>query len=415
MGGSERLVIAIIISVVVPCVALAQASSQQMRDRDPDLEASKRLAAELQTANFHYGPFYLLSRIRIADAGFSDTTSSLPTGDDSGGLSLSVEAPNRFYFVPRKKTIFTVEVTPSYAFIGSGDENGQFGYVARGDAHFLLNHLYLDVYAMREDQLRAHVADVNRLVTLRNNEVGAAGELKYSSKTSALFSVRARDMAFPEDRVQPDEVAVDLLDRSEKNGRLSLHHKTFPLTSFFVAGERSDYDFDRATYKNSTRTWYGGGAIYNAGRTTLRLEGGPAKLDFDDPAEVDYTGIVASFRAQRTDGRRTYTFGAQRDLGFSIFAGNNYFISSTLSAGISHAATRKLSLRASSTYERDDYDVPFGGQDRRDTISYSSVGFIYTVRKLNIGADVGWYERNSTFGGDEDAGIRTVIHLSFTP
>lgn len=415
MGGPERLVIAIIISAVFPFAALGQSTAQQLRDRDPDIEASKRLANELQTANFHYGPFYLLSRIRVADAGFSDTSSSLPAGSQSGGLSLSLEAPNRVYFVPHKKTILTMEVTPSYAFLGSDDDNGQFGYLARADAHFLLNHLYLDVYALREDQLRAHVADVNRLVTLRNNEIGAAGEFKYSSKSSVLFTVRGRDMVFPEDRVQPDNVAVDLLDRNEKNGRLSLHHKTFPLTSLFIAGERSDYDFDRATYKNSTRTWYGGGAIYNAGRTTLRIEGGPAKLDFDDPAETDYTGIVASLRGQRTDGRRAYTFGIQRDLGFSIFAGNNYFISTTLSAGVTHAATRKLSLRASSTYERDDYDVPFAGQDRRDTISYTSVGFIYAVRKLNIGADVGWYERESTFGGDEDAGIRTVLHLSFTP
>lgn len=415
MGGTERLGVAIVIFVVSSFAALAQSTSQQMRDRDPDLEASKRLAAELQTANFHYGPFYLLSRIRIADAGFSDTTSSLPTGDQSGGISLSVEAPNRFYFVPHKKTIFTMEVTPSYSFLGSGDENGQFGYVARGDAHFLLNHLYLDVYALREDQLRAHVADVNRLVTLRNDEVGVAGEFKYSSKTSALFTVRARDMAFPDDRLQPDEIAVDLLDRREKNGRLSLHHKTLPLTSFFVAAERSDYDFDRATYKNSTRTWLGGGAIYTAGRTTLRVEGGPAKLDFDDPAEADYSGVVASLRAQRASGRRSYTFGAQRDLGFSIFASNNYFISTTVSAGVSHAATRKLALRAGSTYQRDDYDVPVNGRDRRDTISYTFAGFIYTVRKVNIGADIGWYERNSTFGGDQDSGIRTVIHLSFTP
>lgn len=413
MCGSERLAVAIIIFFAVS--AFGQSTSQQMRDRDPDLDASKRLAAELQTANFHYGPFYLLSRIRIADAGFSETSSSLPTGDQNGGVSLSLEAPNRVYFVPHKKTIFTVEVTPSYAFLGTGEEDGQFGYVARGDAHFLLNHLYLDVYALREDQLRAHVADVNRLVTLRNDEAGAVGEFKYSSKTSALFTVRARDVTFPGDRVQPDEIAVDLLDRNEKNGRLSLHHKTFPLTSLFVAGERSDYDFDRATYKNSTRTWYGGGAIYTAGRTTLRLEGGPAKLEFDDPSQADFSGIVASLQAQRTNGRRTYSFGAQRDLGFSIFAGNNYFISTTLSAGVNHSATRKLTLRAGSTYERDDYDVPVAGRDRRDTISFTSAGFIYTVRKLNVGLDVGWYERNSTFGGDEDAGIRTVIHLSFTP
>ena len=413
MGGLRRLVLVTLITAAVSPLAAAQ-STQKMRDRDPDLEASKRLAAELQQANFHYGSFYLLSRIRIADAGFTETA-TLPTGDQSGGVSLTVEAPNRFYYVPRKKTILTLELTPGYSFIGSGQERGQFGYTVRADAHFLLNHLYLDVYGMREDQLRAHVADVNRLVTLRNDEVGVLGEWKYSSRTSTLFNFRSRDLRFPENRVQPELVPVNLLDRNEKNGRLSLHHKTFPLTSLFVAAERSDYDFERATYKNSKRTWVGGGAIYNAGRTQLRLEGGPAKLEFDDPSQQDYSGVTASFRASRNNGRRTYTFGADRDLGFSIFLDNNYFVSNTLSVGVTHVATRKLTLRAGSTYERDDYDVAVGGQDRRDTISYTSVGFMYAVRRLNVGADVGWYERDSTFGGDVDSGIRTVIHLSFTP
>lgn len=402
---------AVLITALVSLSALGQ-STQRMRDRDPDLDAAKRLAAELQSANFHYGPMYLLSRIRISDAGFTETA-TLPTGDTGGGISLTVEAPNRFYFVPRKKTVFTVELTPGYSFINSGD--GQFGYTARADAHLLLNHLYLDIYGMREDQLRAHVADVNRLVTLRNDEVGVGGEWKYSSKTSALFSLRARDIKFPRERFQPGTIPVNLLDRQENNGRVSLMHKTFPLTSTFVAAERSDYDFERATYKNSTRTWLGAGAVYNAGRTTLRLEGGPAKLDFDDPAEKDYQGIVAAFGATRANGRRTYTFTAERDLGFSIFLNNNYFVSNRLSVGVVHAATRKLSLRANSTYERDDYDVQVQGQDRRDTISFTSLGFIYTVRRLNIGADVGWYERDTTFGGDTDSGIRTVLHLSFTP
>ncbi|HYR29198.1 MAG TPA: outer membrane beta-barrel protein [Thermoanaerobaculia bacterium] len=408
-----RSLVQILIAILLSVPLLAQ-SSQQMRDRDPDLEAVKRLAGELQAANFHYGPWYLLSRIRIADAGFTETA-SLPTGDSTGGVSLTIEAPNRLYLVPRKKTIFTLELTPGYSFIGSGEETGQFGYTARGDMHLLLNHLYLDVYGMREDALRAHVADVNRLVTLRNDEAGVGGEMKYSSRTSALFNIRLRDLSFPERRFQPEDVPVNILDRKEKNGRLSLMHKTFPKTSFFVSGERSDYDFERATYKDSTRTFYGGGAIYNSGRTTVRLEGGPVKLDFDDPLEQDFSGLTASFRAQRNDGRRTYTFGAHRDLGFSIYAFNNYFVSNTLIAAVSHVATRRLSLRAQSTYERDDYDVPVGGIDRRDTISYSSVGFIYAIRRLSLGADVGWYERDSTTGGDLDSGIRTVLHLSFTP
>jgi hypothetical protein len=393
--------------------ALAQ-TSQNLRDRDPDLEGSKKLALELSQANFHYGPFYLLSKLRLADAGYT-ASASLPTGDQSGGLAISVEAPQRLYYVPYKKTILSVEVTPGYSFVSSGDRDGQFNYTARGDAHFLLNHLYLDAYALRERQLRAHIADINRLATVRTDEGGVMSEFKYSSKTSALVTFRARKSNFPDDALQPEDVPVNLLDRSERNGRVSLRHKTFPLTSFFVATERSDYGFDRASYKDSSRTYYGAGAIWSSLRTTLRVEAGSTKLDFDNPAELDYSGVMGAINFERRSGRRIWSAALERDIGFSIFADNNYFVSNVLRAGVSHDATSRLTLRAGSIHERDDYDVPVDGIDRKDTISFTSVGFVYNFRRVNAGLDAGWYDRTSTIGGDSDSGIRYVVHLSFIP
>lgn len=423
---SQRLIrfAAVILFPVVVC-----AQSQTMRDRDPDLDAAKRLAGELQQANFHYGPLYLWSRLRVGDAGYTDQA-YLPTGDAGGSYSLSVDAPQRLYFVPRKKTIFTAELVPGYSFFeSSGRRRNQFNYLVRGDAHFLLNHLYLDFYAMREDQIRALVADVNRMATQRGNEVGVGGEAKYSSKTSGLFSLRFRDLSYPNSRFQPDlgpgevdpstgetlKIPVFLLDRRERNARLSLLHKTFPRTSLFVSGERSDYSFRRATYKDSSRTWIGGGLNYYAGRTQIRVEAGPATLEFDDPTQRDYDGLVASLAASRSNGRWSYALGAGRDIGFSIFLNNNYFVSNTARLNVGYTATRRLSLHAQTTLERDTYDVPVGGIRRRDDISFTSAGFSYAIRRVRTGLDVGWYERESTHVDEEDSGIRYILHLSFSP
>jgi Putative beta-barrel porin 2 len=410
--GVKRLII-FVGAALFPLLAFAQAG-QRMRDRDPDLEGSKKLAAELQQANFHYGPFYLLSRIRISDAGFSETA-SLPTGDQQGVISLSVDAPQRFYFVPTRKSVVTVELTPGYSFFRGQGREGQFNYMARGDVHFLFNHLYLDVYGLREDQLRAFVADINRLATSRTDEAGVLGEIKYSSKTSALFNLRFRDTEFPESRFQPLDRDLSELDRQEQNARLSLMHKTFPLTSLFVAGERSNYTFDNDVTRDSTRTFFGGGAIYNSGRFTMRIEGGPARLEFDDPIHEDFSGMTAAFEATRSAGRRTLTVNLDRDLGFSIFGPNDYYISNIARVALSHVATRRLTLRTGTTFERDDYDVPVGGVKRRDNISFSYIGFLYNIRRFNLGADVGWHQRASNLGIEEDAGIRMVLHLSFTP
>ncbi|MGZ5442998.1 MAG: outer membrane beta-barrel protein [Thermoanaerobaculia bacterium] len=414
---NKRLLAIIAITIGLPVAAFSQ-QNQTMRDRDPDLDASKKIAGDLQQANFHNGPWYLLSRIRIADAGFSQG-GYMPTGDSEGGLSLKVEAPHRLYFVPRKKTVYSVEVVPGYSFFQEGSRGKQFDYLVRGDAHFLLNHLYLDLYGLRADQLRAHVADINRLATARDDEYGVSGEVKYSSRTSGLFTVRLRDTAYPEDRFQPDpegfHIPVQVLDRREKNARLSMLHKTFPQTSLFVAAEGSDYEFDNKASLASRRTYVGGGLQYDAGRTTVRLEAGPMKLDFEDEAMQDYEGLTARFQTTRTAGRAAYRFSANRDIGFSIFLDNAFYVATQGEIGVDYTANRRLTLHARSAYERDEFETPVEGKLRTDDVSFTSVGFTYAIRRLSFGGDIGWYERDSTAFGDVASGIRYVLRLSLVP
>lgn len=410
MGGR---VLRFSISVGILGISLTAAAQNGLRDRDPDLEGTKKIVAELQQANIHSGKFYMLSRIRLADAGFAEDY-YLPTGDVTGGVNLRVEAPQRLYFVPRRKTVFTLDLVPGYSFFKAGSRHGQFDYAARADAHFLFNHLYLDVYTLLNDQIRAQIADVNRLATQRDEESGVGGEIKYSSRTSAIFSARYRETSFPGRRFQPSDVAIEQLDRAEKNGRIALHHKTFPLTSLFIAVEASDYEFDRAFSKNSSRRYFGGGFNRTAGRTSLRAEAGQTTLDFDDSSQRGYSGITGQVTLGRGTNRWNVQASASRDVGFSIFENNNYYISSLGRLTVDYAATRRLTLRAGTAVELDDYDVPVGGVLREDTLTFTSAGFLYSFRKLQTGVEAGWYTRESNVL-PEDSGIRWVLHLSFTP
>ena len=385
--------------------------SQTLRDRDPDIAAAKGIAAEVQQAGFHFGSFYFHSRLRLGDAGFSSQF-SLPTGERNGGFRLAVEAPQNLYYVPHRKVIFSAELIPSYAFLTDG---GQFDYSARADVHFLFNHLYLDTYVILTDRIRAHVADINRLATVRSDETGVGGEWKHSSRTSTVFAVRRGTSRYPQDRFQPEDRPVELLDRDELTGRVAIHHKTFPLTSLFVATEMGKYEFTRTAFKDSSRRSLSGGFVYDSGRLQLRGEAGTTSLTFDDPAQLDFDGLTGAFSASRSLGRWSVGLGATRDIGFSVMSSNNYFEATTALASVSRTIGRRLSVRANAMRERDDYPVPvLTGLKRQDDISFYSAGFTLGVWKFDIGSDVGWYERTTTFGGDEDSGIRWLLHLSFT-
>lgn len=398
----------------------AQAQQEGLRDRDPVLEGAKRIASDLQSATFHYGPWYLLSRFNLTDLGWGQQY-YLGTGKTSGGgITLAATAPQRLYFVPHRRIVFAGEVTPQYGWIQQNGTHNQFGYSTRGDAEFIFNHLFLDFYGGQANELRPQPGEINRIVTVKERTAGASGEIKYSSRTSALLTARYRDARYPFNRLQPADVRDLLagLDRTEHSYRASLLHKTFPLTSIILAAEESDYAFTRAASRDARRHYAGAGIVADSGDGVFRIEAGPGRLTFKTPGQKEFKGMLANFSASHRLGER-WRIGAtgQRDLDFSIYPNNNYYIVDRIGAAADWAATRRLRLRFVSEFGRDLYDVRVGLLPlRRDRLAWNAIGWEYTLRRFRGGFDVGYYERTSNVPNvDETSGIRLVAHLSFTP
>lgn len=414
LGGVVRCAAAL---TLLTC-AFTISAQEGLRDRDPTFTASKQIASDLNQAFAHSGPFYFLSRIQISDLGYSQEV-FLPVTAASKGLTFAMTAPQRLYFVPSRKAVYSIQVTPSYAWIKKPDGGNQFGWTARGDAQYLLNHLYLDLYAEGNNDLRASTAEINRIVTERNRELGAKGEIKYSSRTSVLFSADHRTTRFPLDRFQPVEVIalLPLLDRSENNYRLSLLHKTFPVTSLLLATERSDYTFSNFSGHDAHRTYTGAGFVWDHGRERWHFEAGPAKLDFKTVGVKDYSGVIGNTDASfRVAERTVLNLGAARDLDFSLFDRNSYYLFDRAQASINYAATSHLTLRVISELGRDSYQVPVNSIFRRDQYSFNGIGWDYAIRHAQGGFDVGYFRRTSNVpDAEHQNGIRLLAHLSFTP
>jgi len=414
LGGVVRCAAAL----TLVSFAFVVSAQEGLRDRDPTFSASKQIASDLNQAWTHNGPFYLLSHIQIADLGYSEEL-FLPVTAASRGLTFSASAPQRLYFVPSRKAGYSVQVTPSYSWIQHSAGGNQFGWTARGDAQYLLNHLYLDLYATGGNDLRSSSSELNRIVTQRDQQFGAKGEFKYSSRTSILFSADHGSIRYPLDRFQPVEIVnvLPLLDRNQNDYRVSLLHKTFPVTSLLLAAERSDYTFPRFHSRDARRSYTGAGFVWDHGRERWHLEAGPEKLEFKAAGTKNYTGLVgntdASFRLSERTG---LTLLAARDLEFSILAQNGYYLYDRAQASVDWTATRHLTFRIVSQIGRDLYQVPVGGLFRRDQFSFSGIGWDYAARHGQGGFDVGYYRRASNASdGDRQSGIRVLAHLSFRP
>src|SRR6476646_1135451 len=143
MGGFVRLGKRLLIVALALCACARGVWAQNgLRDRERQFSASQEIASDLRKAHFHHGPFYLLSTFQLSDIGY-DASFYVPTADRQSGFRFGIQAPTRLYIVPYKKNIHSIDVRPEWSFFSRGKHN-VFGYTARGDAQYLLNHLYLD-------------------------------------------------------------------------------------------------------------------------------------------------------------------------------------------------------------------------------------------------------------------------------
>lgn len=391
-------------------------AQEGLRDRNREIDEARAIANDLSNANFHNGPVYILSSFDFSDIGYNQSF-FVPTADQSAGFSFNVRAPHKLYFVPQKKLVFSVDATPSYAIVSRGNGKNQLGYFLRTDARLLLNHLYLDGFVSRADELRANVGDINRLATARQTDYGVTANLKYSSRTSLKGDATFRQIDYPSSRLQPVGVPIERLARNEHDYRIALEHKTFPLTSLTLAAERSDYNFRTAKTSDSRRSYAAAGFAYSNGRYSLSGEAGPARLEFKDPGQRNFRGVLGSLTGSRRVATKvSVSASVARDVDFSLFQNNAYYVADRLASEVSWATTRKLTLHLIGNYGRDRYDTPVNGIRRHDTLEYVAVGWLYNLKHISGGFDIGYFQRKSNSDlADQDSGIRGTLRLSLRP
>jgi len=58
---------------------------------------------------------------------------------------------------------------------------------------------------------------------------------------------------------------------------------------------------------------------------------------------------------------------------------------------------------------------PHGFLKRRDVFSFPSIGFTYGIARMRGGLDIGYVDRTSNFGINEEKRNTSTVRLSFTP
>jgi hypothetical protein len=403
-----------VLTAVCATAALAQETLSVLdRNRDPALDGTKRVLADLSYASMRYRSIYLLYRFELSDIALDPGL--VPSRDEDLKLSIGAALPARIYWVPSRKFALSADVIPGYGFAERDGLEGQGSYTVRADAHAMLNHLYLNAYTGRSNQFGPLAAELGGIGTVRRTMSGVDAEVKYSSKTSVLVTASNLENSYPETRLQPRDVDPSAYDYDENRLRATFLHRTLPRVSLNVSAEGSNFEFPRTDYKSAERRHLAVGATYTPGRRSFRAEAGPGRLTFSNPAFEDFNGLIGRLQATVPVGRRwTLQGAARRDVQFSDYFNNGYFVADELNGDATVILTRRLSASIRPSLGHHRYDTAVGGIKRRDDYQSVLVGWTYSLTRVRGGFDVGYFQRDSNVYDENASGIRLILRLSFT-
>jgi len=247
--------------------------------------------------------------------------------------------------------------------------------------------------------------------------------LKTSRKTSIEFSWR-------ENRYDYENLLFDVfnvreqLSRKETHYNFSAYYQITSRTRYLVDLEYGQFRFDfsqAAQIRNSnSEAVYTGIEFSPLGRIRGRIRVGYKKLNVFDLSQNDYSGIVGgtdvSIRVARPFViRASYT----RDVQFSLWYQNAYFIENRPGAGASFYFLRFLRLDYDFSLGRNAYPVAqdAGGGERvkrRDDYTTHTAGLYVRVwKKTAVGFVASYWIRDSNLAAENNKRLFYGINLTY--
>ncbi len=212
--------------------------------------------------------------------------------------------------------------------------------------------------------------------------------LKLGSRTRAQLALRRTDRSFTD----PDLPRVGaLLDRLERGLETTLAYTWTEQTTLLVEFSTLRVRFDDPSVARDSRQRDLIPGIRFGERSRLGglLRLGRTRIDLDDPAKRDFSGVVGELDLRYRFGRgTTVRLEGERRAGFAVFESNNLFLDRSAGVRVIHFFNRVLG--AETAVRRGRLSFPGAGSvaDRLDRIRSRELGVRWRVQQSGLGERV---------------------------
>jgi len=373
----------------------------------------RNLKLDIEKAPWHLGPFRIQPVLYLTDAGYDSNIYGL-TDRVVDDYWFQAGPGVRAYVAIKKKIVFSVSESPRYVYFFKTARERAWNNYLTGEVSLLLTRAFLTGGVVYNNYKYRYPFEID--IWPRAREEGAFGSFLYQVSKKTSFSVGVRRTRYSFDNL--DYEVYDIkgrLSRREDYLTVSGFYQVTPRIMFSASGEYGLIDFDNPVSFGDaeSRAVYGGLDFSPTGNVRGSVKLGYKELRPRVAGRAGFKGVVGSANIS-FPVFRALTARAQygRDVQFSMWFDNTFFIDDRYGAGLSlYVLRRRVRLDYDYSVNYDRY--PIAAVDQKVDRESSTFGIVFRLKQnIGIGIRGGTYRwRYNYYSGDSK---RTFVGLNLT-
>jgi hypothetical protein len=379
------------------------------------------LSRKWHEAAWRFGPFRIQPSLVISNAGVDSNVFYSPS-DPIKDYTVTAGPAATLYIPIHRKFVVSLYGSPQYVWYSKTDRERTWNYYFNGAAQLSLKNIFFSLDGTYSDARERWNTEID--IRPRRKEEGYGGSVLVKAAWKTSFSLGYRTVKYDyQSVVYGDSFDVrERLNRKESYANFSLFYQVSTQRRFFLDFEYGLYQFEFATQaaigNSRSGAAYAGLEFSRLGRRVRgRIRVGYKKFDVRALDGPDYQGVVGDSQLWIRLAKPFVIRGSyMRDVRFSLWYGNPYYVESRPGAGVSLYPVRLLRLDYDYSIGRNRYPVVGGGGPdvkRLDDYSIHSAAVYFRIKKtVALGFIASWWARKSNLAAEDDK--RTFYGLNLT-
>jgi len=409
--GTQQRVVLAVVTVFLAGATFAMAETWK----------GLELGRLLRETPWHIGPFRIQPQLVISNAGVDSNVFYTPS-DPVKDFTVTAGPAATIYLPIHRKFVLSAYGSPQYIWYSKTELERTWNYYLKGEAQLSLKNIFFSLDGVYSDARERWNTEID--IRPRRKEEGFGGAMLVNLAHRTSFAVAYRTVRYDyESTVYGENFDVrERLNRQESYADLSLFYQASSQRRFFIDLEYGDYRFDFASQAAigdaRSGAGYAGLDLSRLGRRVRgRIRIGYKKFDVRAMDGPDYQGIVGDSQLSIRLAKPFVIRGSyMRDVRFSLWYNNPYYIESRPGAGASVYPFRFLRLDYDYSIGRNRYPLTGGGapeEKRLDEYSVHSGGmYVRIVKTAALGFIASWWTRDSNLDAEDDK--RTFFGVNLT-